>query len=619
MSADDKVKKTKKQQEAMSDSPDAATAAAAEKAARKAAKKEAKKRKREAAAAAAQAQVDDSTEPDQEEQEPKRKKNKKAQSEAAQQQDNDDDQDSEKAKRKEEKKAKKDKKKDKSKKESNGDEATSTASTSTPTVIAPSDASAARDFLKTNNITIEVPDDDSPSSSSKQTPLPMIAFSELKPHLQPALWTALESQGFKAPTPIQACCWPILLGGSDVVGIAETGSGKTFAFGLPALQLIASTSSSSSSEKKSKGKSKAAAHVSMLVVAPTRELAIQTHENLALLATPLGIGSICLFGGVSKHDQISALQSSSPPIRIVVGTPGRILDLARGSDHFESALDLSHVQYLVLDEADRMLDKGFEPDIRAIIGMSRSHTHPEGGRHTSMFSATWPPAVRGLAESFMRNPTRVTVGSDELSANRRVSQEVEVLDDGRAKERRLGQILNNIARPKKGSSQPNKDKILIFALYKKEAQRVEQNLRRNGYAVSGIHGDLSQQDRMSSLENFKTAKTPLLVATDVAARGLDIPNVEYVINYTFPLTIEDYVHRIGRTGRGGKTGKSITFFTEEDKAHAGELMRVLKDADQPVPEEMNRFPTTIKKKSHSAFGDHYRDLVPGKAKKITFD
>ncbi|KAE8215950.1 hypothetical protein CF327_g852 [Tilletia walkeri] len=588
----------------------------ADKAARKAAKaakKEEKKRKRELEQQQQQetATTNNNDDDDEEEQQtPKKKKQKKSKADDAEEvQDVSVEVKDDKKKNKKEKKEKKNKKQDDA-----APSASTSASASTPKVIAPADAGAAREFLKTNKITIEVPDNDDDNSSST-TPLPMISFAELKPHLRPDLFSALESQGFASPTPIQACCWPILLAGSDVVGIAETGSGKTFGFGLPALQLIAL--SDSKKGNKAKGKANAAAAVSMLVVAPTRELAIQTHENLNLLAKPLGIGSICLYGGVSKHEQVAALRSSQPPIRIVVGTPGRVLDLARGSNGGDASLDLSQVQYLVLDEADRMLDRGFEPDIRAIIGLTRSHTHPEGGRHTSMFSATWPPAVRGLAESFMRNPTRVTVGSDELSANRRVSQEVEVLDDGRAKERRLNDILRRIGAGGNGAA--SKDKILIFALYKKEAQRVEQTLRRNGYSVSGIHGDLSQHDRMASLDNFKTAKTPLLVATDVAARGLDIPNVEYVINYTFPLTVEDYVHRIGRTGRGGKTGKSITFFTEEDKAHAGELMRVLRDADQPVPEAMNRFPSTIKKKTHSAFGDHYRELVPGKAKKITFD
>jgi len=171
------------------------------------------------------------------------------------------------------------------------------------------------------------------------------------------------------------------------------------------------------------------------------------------------MGSICLYGGVSKYEQQNALRSQNPPIRIVVGTPGRVKDLASTEG---SGLDLSKVSFLVLDEADRMLDKGFEPDIRFIIGLCQSR---EQGRKTSMFSATWPPAVRGLAETFMNNPVRVTVGSDELSANRRVEQTVEVLDDGRAKERKLDVFLKNVGAGPRGSKP--KDKILIFALYKK--------------------------------------------------------------------------------------------------------------------------------------------------------
>ncbi|GAK63578.1 DEAD-domain-containing protein [Moesziomyces antarcticus] len=460
----------------------------------------------------------------------------------------------------------------------------------------PTNPAAARAFLETNNITIEAPEE-----SNERPPLPMVDFRELDGKIDAAVKKTLDAQGFTTPTPIQACCWPVLLQNKDVVGIAETGSGKTFAFGLPALQHLVTKHKvlDGSSKKKAKG-----AQVNVLVVAPTRELAIQTEENMAKLGKSMGIGMICLYGGVSKQEQVRLL-NQTPTVRIVVGTPGRVLDMAR-----DGSLDLSNVTYLVLDEADRMLDKGFEPDIRAIIGMCQSR---EQGRHTSMFSATWPPAVRGLAESFMNGPVRVTVGSDELSANRRVEQTVEVLADGYAKERRLNDFLRSV------NAQRSKDKILIFALYKKEAQRIEQTLRRGGFKVSGIHGDLGQNERIASLERFKSAETPLLVATDVAARGLDIPNVEHVINYTFPLTIEDYVHRIGRTGRGGKTGKSLTFFTEMDKAHAGELIRVLKDADQKVPDDLTKFPTTIKKKTHSSYGDHFKELVPGKAKKITFD
>ena len=469
------------------------------------------------------------------------------------------------------------------------------ASTSAAASFTPTNPAAARAFLETNNITIEAPEE-----SNERPPLPMVDFRELDGKIDAAVKKTLDAQGFTTPTPIQACCWPVLLQNKDVVGIAETGSGKTFAFGLPALQhLVTKHKVLEGGKKKGKG-----AQVNVLVVAPTRELAIQTEENLAKLGKSMDIGMICLYGGVSKQEQVRLL-NQTPTVRIVVGTPGRVLDMAR-----DGSLDLSNVTYLVLDEADRMLDKGFEPDIRAIIGMCTSR---EEGRHTSMFSATWPPAVRGLAESFMNGPVRVTVGSDELSANRRVEQTVEVLADGYAKERRLNDFLRSV------NAQRSKDKILIFALYKKEAQRIEQTLRRGGFKVSGIHGDLGQNERIASLERFKSAETPLLVATDVAARGLDIPNVEHVVNYTFPLTIEDYVHRIGRTGRGGKTGKSLTFFTDMDKAHAGELIRVLKDADQKVPEDLTKFPTTIKKKTHSSYGDHFKELVPGKAKKITFD
>lgn len=554
--------------------------------------KKEKKRSAAAAAAASSSAEGTPTPASPVKKEKKGKKEKKDKKRSVDDSDEDDDK-AAKKRRKEEKKAKK-----ASAKVAATAAASSVESTPAPvasTSFTPTNPAAARAFLEANNITIEAPEE-----SNERPPLPMVDFRELDGKIDAAVKKTLDAQGFTTPTPIQACCWPVLLQDKDVVGIAETGSGKTFAFGLPALQhLVTKHKVLEGGKKKGRG-----AQVNVLVVAPTRELAIQTEENMAKLGKSMGIGMICLYGGVSKQEQVRLL-NQTPTVRIVVGTPGRVLDMAR-----DGSLDLSDVTYLVLDEADRMLDKGFEPDIRAIIGMCTSR---EDGRHTSMFSATWPPAVRGLAESFMNGPVRVTVGSDELSANRRVEQTVEVLADGYAKERRLNDFLRSV------NAQSSKDKILIFALYKKEAQRVEQTLRRGGFSVSGIHGDLGQNERIASLERFKSAETPLLVATDVAARGLDIPNVEHVINYTFPLTIEDYVHRIGRTGRGGKTGKSLTFFTEMDKAHAGELIRVLKDADQKVPEDLTKFPTTIKKKTHSSYGDHFKELVPGKAKKITFD
>merc|ERR1712200_351340 len=226
----------------------------------------------------------------------------------------------------------------------------------------------------------------------------------------------------------------------------------------------------------------------------------------------------------------------------------------------EGCCDLSQISYLVLDEADRMLDQGFERDIRRII----PETHPQ--RQTALFSATWPDSVRELAHEFLNKPIKVTIGSDDLAAGTRIKQIVEVIDD-RARELRLNKLL-------KEYHASRKNRMLIFVLYKKEASRIEMSLTRSGWNCTSIHGDKSQEARTEAVENFKNGRVPLLVATDVAARGLDIPDVDYVINYSFPLTIEDYVHRIGRTGRAGKSGVSHTFFQACDKARAGELVKV---------------------------------------------
>lgn len=344
---------------------------------------------------------------------------------------------------------------------------------------------------------------------------------------------------FTAPTPIQAATWPFLLSGRDMVGVAETGSGKTLAFGVPCVRNIASMP-----KDKRKG-------IKAVIVSPTRELAVQIYDQLVALATPVGLSVVCVYGGVPKDPQVAACRKA----QIVVATPGRLNDLIS-----DGSADLSKAEYVVLDEADRMLDKGFEEAIRQIISQTPKK------RQTLMFTATWPPSVRDLANTFMSSPVRITIGdnqSGELRANVRIKQVVEVLDP-RAKEQRLLQLL------KQYQSGKNKDdRILVFCLYKKEAVRIENFIRMKGFRVGGIHGDLSQEKRSASLAAFKEGHVPLLVATDVAARGLDIPAVKVVINVTFPLTAEDYVHRIGRTGRAGKEGLAITLFTEHDKALSG--------------------------------------------------
>lgn len=392
-------------------------------------------------------------------------------------------------------------------------------------------------FLSSNFITI-----DDPKSSAK--PLrPITGFTYLR------TTSAAERApfaSFRAPTPIQAAAWPFLFSGRDVVGVAETGSGKTLAFGIPCIRYI----NSSPSLQKSHGGSKARA----VIVSPTRELAVQIHEQMVQLATPAGLEAVCVYGGVPKDAQRLALKTA----HIIVATPGRLNDLIS-----EGYADLSGVGYLVLDEADRMLDKGFEEEIRKIISTTPS---TEKGRQTLMFTATWPQSVRELAATFMRQPVKIAIGDNptgELRANTRIAQQVEVVDP-RGKEFRLLQLIKQYQ-----SGKAKDDRILVFCLYKKEATRVEGFLRMKGLRVAGIHGDLSQQQRQTSLDAFKSGKVPLLVATDVAARGLDIPAVKLVLNVTFPLTVEDYVHRIGRTGRAGKEGLAITLFTEHDKGQSG--------------------------------------------------
>ncbi|KAJ2367585.1 RNA-dependent ATPase [Coemansia sp. RSA 2611] len=398
---------------------------------------------------------------------------------------------------------------------------------------------------------------------------------------------------FAKPTPIQSACWPMITKAQDVVGIAETGSGKTFAFALPAIHMLA--------EKHGSG-AKSCKKPLVLVISPTRELAIQTHEQCLEAGKALGISSVCLYGGMNKSAQIREVQKAKPAI--IVATPGRLLDVVET----DQAVDLSSVEFLVLDEADRMLDQGFEKDIRKIIGMLPQDKR----RQTVMFSATWPKSVRGLAESFLHDPVHVSIGADELAINERVEQIVEVID-GKQKSFRLLELLKKYHKTRK-------NRVLVFALYKKEAGRLEEMLQRKGYNCVAIHGDKSQNQRLDAIEAFRDGSIPLLVATDVAARGLDVPDVEYVINHTFPLTIDEYTHRCGRTARAGKKGVAHTFFTQDDRAHSGNLINVLKSANMNVPDSLLKFGTTVKKKQHASYGAFFKDVDPTvKPVKIIFD
>ncbi|KAJ9101231.1 RNA-dependent ATPase [Naganishia friedmannii] len=500
-----------------------------------------------------------------------------------------------------EKKDKKNKKEKKSKKDVMQDTPAAAAAatdSTTTTSSAPSleDACASQAesdaFLATHNITLK--------------PSPYRLFLDFaKLPINPAFRPYLKD--YKQPTPIQAASWPKLFAGDDVVGIAETGSGKTLTFGLPGLQLL-TTLPSSINAVKGKGNTNP---IQILVIAPTRELALQTYDTVSALGKFVGIGAVCLYGGMSRDEQVREVRKKD--VRVVVGTPGRILDLANSGD-----VDFSNVKYLVLDEADRMLDQGFENDIRQIIAFCPKKTE---GRQTLMFSATWPESVRRLASTFLTRPMHVTVGSDELTANKRITQVVEVFENPREKEGRLLAHLRDFFKSFPKNS-PVPARILVFALYKKEATRLEQTIKRAGYSVAGLHGDLGQEARIRALNSLKEGNVNVLVATDVAARGLDIPSVQLVINVTFPLTTEDYVHRIGRTGRAGLSGKAITFYTGEghEKALAGEFKRVLRDAGAEIPEALAQMSGTIKKKEHGSYGAFYKDTSDAPApKKIKFD
>ncbi|CAL3967239.1 unnamed protein product [Diplocarpon coronariae] len=439
-------------------------------------------------------------------------------------------------------------------------------------------------FLKDNFISITDP----LPTFTKLRPLTTFDFLPISDPAQRAPF-----KNFKAPTPIQAAAWPFLLSGRDVIGVAETGSGKTMAFAVPCVRGILALPAS----ERNKGPR-------AVIVSPTRELAMQSYDQIMELASVSGLKAVCVYGGVPKDQQRQALKIAD----IVVATPGRLNDLIN-----EGCADLSRAKYVVLDEADRMLDKGFEEEIRKIINM----TLPIGQRQTLMFTATWPESVRALASTFMTSPVKIAIGDNptgDLRANTRIVQKVEVMD-GRQKEFRLLQLLKQYQ-----SGAQKDDRILVFALYKKEATRLEGFIKLKGFRVAGIHGDLSQEQRTRSLDAFKKGTTPILVATDVAARGLDIPAVQLVINVTFPLTVEDYVHRIGRTGRAGLDGLAITFFTEQDKALSGSLINVLKAASQEVPADLLKFGTTVKRKEHEAYGAFAKDVdMTKKAKKITFD
>jgi ATP-dependent RNA helicase RhlE len=357
----------------------------------------------------------------------------------------------------------------------------------------------------------------------------------------PELLRAVAEQGYTEPTPIQSQAIPIVLSGRDLLGAAQTGTGKTAGFTLPLLQRLAPMATKSFSP---------ALHpVRCLILTPTRELAIQVHESVKNYGKHLALRSSCVYGGVNINPQIDEMKRG---VEILVATPGRLLDLIG-----QKAVNLGKVQILVLDEGDRMLDMGFIPDIKRIIALIPAT------RQTLLFSATFSDDIRKLALQFQKDPAKVEVArrNEPIAL---VSQYVYNIDANRKRELLAHLVKKN-----------NWDQVLVFTKTKHGANRLATQLQRDGINADAIHGNKSQNARIRALEDFKLGKVKVLVATDIAARGLDIEDLPHVVNYDLPHVAEDYVHRIGRTGRAGATGEALSLVGAEDRPLLGAIERLI--------------------------------------------
>ena len=357
-------------------------------------------------------------------------------------------------------------------------------------------------------------------------------------HIIEPILKSLTEEGYKTPTPIQTKAIPVILSGKDFLGVAQTGTGKTAAFAIPIIQLLGAN--------KVHGKRRT---IRSLILTPTRELAMQIDESIKAYGRHVGLHSVVIFGGVKQGKQTSSLQRG---VDIVVATPGRLLDLME-----QGFVSLQHLEILVLDEADRMLDMGFINDIKKIL-----HAIPKK-RQTLFFSATMPPPIVKLADAILHDPVKVEVAP--------VTATVDLIKQSlyhvgkRFKRDLLIEILGN----------KHIKTALVFTRTKHGADTVVRELGRNNISAEAIHGNKAQNFRQRALANFKAQKTRVLVATDIAARGIDVDDLEYVINYEIPNIAETYIHRIGRTGRAGSSGSALSFCSPEEKEYLRDIEKLI--------------------------------------------
>jgi ATP-dependent RNA helicase RhlE len=349
----------------------------------------------------------------------------------------------------------------------------------------------------------------------------------------PRISAGIKSLGYTTPTPIQQQAIPVVLKGRDVLGTAQTGTGKTAAFVLPILQRL------------TKGPSR---RVRALIVAPTRELAEQIHQASVDLGKNTRLRSVTVYGGVSKNRQVKALRRGA---EIVVACPGRLLDLAN-----DRSIDLSRVEVLVLDEADRMCDMGFLPDIRRILKLVPAR------RQTLFFSATMPRDIRRLADSILKDPVAVQIGL--IAPAKTVSHALYPISQGLKKKLLLDTL-----------EQTATGRVLVFTRTKYRARNLARDLKKRRYRVAALQGNMSQNQRQAAINGFRDGKYDILVATDIAARGIDVKDISHVINFDMPDTVDAYTHRIGRTGRAHRTGEALTFVTRGDEPLVRAIEKVL--------------------------------------------
>jgi ATP-dependent RNA helicase RhlE len=367
-----------------------------------------------------------------------------------------------------------------------------------------------------------------------------MSFAELG--LIPELLQAVADTGYTDPTPIQQQAIPVILGGLDVMGGAQTGTGKTAGFTLPLLQRLARHANTSASPARHP--------VRALILAPTRELAIQVFESVTTYGRHLNLRATCIFGGVDMNAQMQELRRG---VEIVIATPGRLLDHVQ-----QKTIHFSQVEVVVLDEADRMLDMGFIPDIRRILELLPAN------RQSLLFSATFSEEIRKLADRMLKNPKLIEVARRN-TVSETITHIVHPVSAG-MKRNLLAYLLRH---------QPDMQ-VLVFVDTKIGCGRLASFLTRNGISADAIHGDKSQQQRIETLDAFKEGRVRVLVATDVAARGLDIDDLPCVINYELPHTAEDYIHRIGRTGRAGNKGRAVSLVSPEEKHWLAEIQKLIK-------------------------------------------